>query len=63
MFYKRKYSSGSGIILTINGGSTFKKNVIGLHKYKEYEFKVLAFTSVGDGPYTSVVVQRTNEDG
>ncbi|XP_022777801.1 neogenin-like, partial [Stylophora pistillata] len=57
-----KDSSGSGIILTINGGSTFKKNVSGLHKYKEYEFRVLAFTSVGDGPYTSVVVQRTNED-
>ncbi|PFX23979.1 Receptor-type tyrosine-protein phosphatase F [Stylophora pistillata] len=62
VFYERKDSSGSGIILTINGGSTFKKNVIGLHKYKEYEFKVLAFTFVGDGPYTSVVVQRTNED-
>lgn len=63
MFYKRKDSSGSGIILTINDGSTLKKNIIGLNKYKEYEFKVLAFTSVGDGPYTSVVVQITNEDG
>ncbi|PFX13685.1 Receptor-type tyrosine-protein phosphatase F [Stylophora pistillata] len=62
VFYKRKDSSGSGIILTINGGSTFKKNVTGLNKYTEYEFQVLAFTSVGDGPYSSMVVERTNED-
>ncbi|PFX22499.1 Receptor-type tyrosine-protein phosphatase F [Stylophora pistillata] len=62
VFYKRKDSSGSGIILTINSESTFKKNVTGLNKYTEYEFQVLAFTSVGDGPYTSVVFQRTNED-
>lgn len=39
------------------------KVVTGLKKNKEYEFQVLAFTSVGDGPKSSVVVERTNEDG
>ena len=34
-----------------------------LKKNTEYEFQVLAFTSVGDGPKSSVVVERTNEDG
>ena len=29
----------------------------------EYEFQVLAFTSAGDGVNSSVVVQRTKEDG
>ncbi|XP_022808474.1 uncharacterized protein LOC111345455 [Stylophora pistillata] len=62
VFYKRKDSAGSGIILTINGESTFNKNVTGLNKYTEYEFQVLAFTSVGDGPNSSVVVKRTGED-
>ena len=34
-----------------------------LDKYTEYEFQVLAFTSKGDGPKSSVVVERTKEDG
>ena len=34
-----------------------------LDKYTEYEFQVLAFTSKGDGPKSSVVVVRTKEDG
>ena len=28
-----------------------------------HEFEVLAFTSVGDGPNSSVVSERTMEDG
>ena len=35
----------------------------GLNKYTEYEFQVLAFSSKGDGPNSSVVVERTKEDG
>ena len=34
-----------------------------LDKYTEYEFQVLAFSSKGDGPKSSVVVERTKEDG
>ena len=34
-----------------------------LDKYTEYDFQVLAFSSKGDGPRSSVVVERTKEDG
>ena len=63
MFYKKKDSAGSATTVPINSGGTLTKNVPGLDKYTEYEFEVLAFTSVGDGPKSSVVVRRTNEDG
>ena len=48
---------------TINGGTTFSAGINGLDNYTEYEFQVLAFTSHGDGPKSSVVVERTMEDG
>ena len=50
-------------MLTINGGATQTEVVSSLDKYTEYEFQVLAFTSVGDGPKSSVKVKRTKEDG
>ena len=50
-------------MVPINSGSTFTKDVTGLDKYTEYEFEVLAFTSAGDGPNSSVKVERTMEDG
>ena len=37
--------------------------VTGLYKYTEYEFEILAFTSVGDGPKSSILTERTKEDG
>ena len=37
--------------------------ISGLDNYTEYEFQVLAFSSKGDGPKSSVVVERTKEDG
>ena len=49
--------------MTINSGSTLTKVVSGLEKYTEYECQVLAFTSVGDGPRSSVTSVRTKEDG
>ena len=63
MFYRKKVSGVSVTILTIKGESTLSKNVTGLDKYTEYEFQVLAFTSDGDGPKSSVEVERTMEDG
>ena len=63
LFYKKKDSSGSSTEKTINGGSNLTKVVTGLDKYTEYEFEVSAFTSVGDGPKSSVESQRTLEDG
>ncbi|XP_022806637.1 uncharacterized protein LOC111343720 [Stylophora pistillata] len=62
LFYKRKELSGAGTLFQINKESTLSKNVTGLDKYTEYEFRVLTFTSVGDGVNSSVVVKRTKED-
>ena len=50
-------------MVPINTGGALTKDVTGLDKYTEYEFQVLAFTSVGDGPKSSVEIERTKEDG
>ena len=63
LFYKNKGFAGSAITVPINDGNPLTKTVTGLVKYTEYEFQVLAFTSVGDGPKSSVETVRTNEDG
>ena len=63
LFHKKKSSSESSSELTINSGSTLTKVFIGLDKYAEYEFRILAFTSVGDGPNSTVMSVRTKEDG
>ena len=63
LFYTKKVSGLSITTLTISGESTLSRNVVGLDKYTEYEFQVLAFTSDGDGPNSSVEVERTMEDG
>ena len=62
LFYKKK-GLRSIRVETINGGTTFSVEINGLDKYTEYEFQVLAFTSHGDGPKSSVVVERTLKDG
>ena len=63
LFYKEKSSAGLETTLPINSGSTLSQNVVGLDKYTEYEFQILAFTSDGNGPKTPVKVERTKEDG
>ena len=63
LFYKKKDSEGSATLVAINSGGTLTKNVTGLDKYTEYEFEVLASTSVGDGPKSSTKVKRTLQDG
>ena len=63
MYYRERSSEGTTTIVTINSEVTLSKVVNGLEKYTEYEFQVLAFTLVGDGENSSVVVERTNEDG
>ena len=60
--YKENGSSGTFTQITINSTSTLKKVVTGLDKYTEYEFQVLAFTAVGDGP-ANKKTKRTKEDG
>ena len=63
LFYKKKDSAGSASVVPINSTATLTKDVTWLDKYTEYEFQVLAFTSVGDGPNSSVQVERTKPDG
>ena len=38
-------------------------NVTGLEEYVEYNISVRAYTSVGPGPYSDPVTERTSEDG
>ena len=47
----------------INDKAVLTTDVIGLAKFTDYEFKVLAFTSVGDGPNSTVESETTKEDG
>ena len=61
LFYKKKGYAGLENSEFING-TTFTRTVTGLLKYTEYEFQVLAFTSGGDGPRSSILTERTNED-
>ena len=49
--------------ITIDDGRSYSEDITGLSIYTEYEFQVLAFTSRGDGPKSSVVVEITMEDG
>ena len=63
LFVKRKGSNDSTTILLIDSASILTKTVNGLDAFTEYEFQVLAFTSVGDGPKSSVKVAKTREDG
>ena len=62
LFYKEKDSVESLNMFT-NNVTSLSKVVSGLDKYTEYEFQVLAFSSQGDGPKSSVVIERTKEDG
>ena len=63
MFYQEKGSAGPGLMQYITDESTRIEVVTGLYKYTEYEFEILAFTSVGDGLKSSILTERTKEDG
>ena len=63
LYFKRKGCGESTTILFIDSASVLSKTVTGLDKFTEYKFQVLAFTSVGNGSKSSVIVVRTKEDG
>ena len=63
LFYKKNGSAGSATVESINSAATLTKDVTGLDEYTEYEFEVLAFTSAGNGPKSSVEIEWTLEDG
>ena len=50
-------------ISIVNSGTKLATNVTGLNIFTEYAFQVLAFTSIGDGPKSSVKFEKTSEDG
>ena len=50
-------------VAVVNSGSAVQRVVGGLEKYIDYNIKVLAFTSKGDGPNSSVITVRTDQDG
>ena len=47
----------------INDATDLEVAIIGLEEYVEYNISVRAFTSVGPGPYSDPVTERTFEDG
>ena len=42
--------------------SQLNTTLTGLQEYVEYNISVRAYTSVGPGPYSDIVVERTEED-
>ena len=54
----------SGVLTarTVNTSMTFA-NLTDLEEFVEYDISVRAYTSVGPGPYSDSVVERTDEDG
>ena len=63
LLYRKKDALGLPTTLIFNNATIRTRDVSGLEKYTEYEFQVLAFTYVGDGPKSSAHIERTKEDG
>ena len=49
--------------LTITNGPRLMLELDGLEEYVDYSVRVRAYTSVGPGPFSVSVVNRTLEDG
>ncbi|XP_068675598.1 cell adhesion molecule DSCAML1-like [Montipora foliosa] len=49
-------------LIDVSNASVYTKNVTGLQEFTEYELQVLAYTSVGNGPKSSVQFVKTKED-
>ena len=50
-------------VITIESNSTLTYEVTGLGIFTKYEFQVLAFSIMGDGPSSAVKTVRTNAEG
>ena len=62
--YKVMYKalpSGSDETETVNA-PTKQLNISGLNEFTDYSIRVLAFTVKGDGPLSSAITVRTDED-
>ncbi|XP_068731951.1 uncharacterized protein [Montipora capricornis] len=62
LFYRQKHSDNQPKLLNISNASIRAETVRELMKFTEYEFQLLAYTSVGDGPNSSVQFATTMED-
>lgn len=63
LHYKKKNSPGSlTAFLLIDNGAARSKIVSALAEYTDYQFQVLAYTSAGDGPKSSIKYEKTMED-
>ncbi|PFX11764.1 Neuropilin-2 [Stylophora pistillata] len=63
LFYKKRGISGPASMQPINDQATRTQEVTGLGKFTEYEFQILAFTFVGDGPNSTAIFKQTKEAG
>ena len=63
LFYRQKHSDNQPKLLNISSASIRAETVRELMKFTEYEFQLLAYTSVGNGPNSSVQFAKTMEDG
>ena len=61
--YKLKGASGNWTSALLNGIGNRLYLAHHLLKYRVYEFKVAARTSKGSGAFSSIVEERTMEDG
>ncbi|XP_068676793.1 uncharacterized protein [Montipora foliosa] len=62
LFYRQKHSDNQPKLLNISSASIRAETVRELMKFTEYEFQLLAYTSVGDGTNSSVQFATTMED-
>ena len=63
LYYRINGTSGQANTVTVHDGTVLSTTITGLGKFTGYEFQVSAFTNAGDGPRSSVVTERTSEDG
>ena len=54
---------GGQIVAATTNRSDLYRALYGLQEYVEYNISVRAYTSVGPGPYSDPVTERTLEDG
>ena len=64
LLYRNSSSVGDPLtVITIYGQSILRYEVTGLGIFTKYEFQVLAFSIMGDGPSSAVKTVRTNAGG
>jgi len=62
-FNQSTFSEISNSNLTTTNGSQLMVELEELEEYVEYSVRVRAYTSVGPGPFSVAVMNRTLEDG